>query len=167
MFKVVLYVVLALIVVAVVGGVYQGLTVRPHLDPQTATAPATPNWAIAAPEGASTKAPAKLATPVWRTDAATLSAALDTVALGEARTEVVQAPSGAFGADEALAKTYLQRSATVRYPDYISVRAVTSGEGATLVMFSRSVYGISDRGVNQARLQRWIAALDAKHPRVQ
>lgn len=160
-FRMILNLILILLVVAVIGALYQGMTVKPHLDPSTAAAPATPNWIIAAPKGASTAAPAKLETPVWAIDAAALLAALDKVALSEPRTEVVAAPDGAFGAGDALAKTYVQRSATVGYPDYISVRAVPAEGGASLILFSRSVYGISDRGVNAARVKRWIAALEA------
>lgn len=153
-------IVLALVAVAALGGLYQGLTAKPHLDPETAKAPATPNWAIAAPEGRDTAAAASLETPVWAADPAEALAALDKVALAEPRTEIVEPTAGAFGADDPLAKTYLQRSATVRYPDYVSVRAVAAPGGASLVLFSRSVYGISDRGVNRARLKRWIAAVD-------
>ena len=159
-FRMILNLILILLVVAVVGGLYQGLTAKPHLDPAAAPAPMTPNWIVAAPKGASTAAPAKLETPVWATDPAALLAALDKVALSEPRTEIVEAPEGAFGAGDPLAKTYVQRSATVGYPDYISVRAAPADGGASLILFSRSVYGISDRGVNAARLKRWIAAVD-------
>jgi len=31
-----------------------------------------------------------------------------------------------------------------------------------LILWSRSIYGRSDFGVNKARLEAWLAALDAK-----
>ena len=164
----IVYALLALVLIAGAGALYQGMTAEAHLDPARAAAPSSPNWALAAPTGADTAARPTMRTPVWRTDPAALLASLDAAALAEARTELVEAPAGAFGAGEALAKTYLQRSATVGYPDYVSVRAVSAGaEGASLVMFSRSVYGYSDRGVNKARLERWIAALDKAHDRAE
>ena len=56
--------------------------------------------------------------------------------------------------------TYVQRSATMAFPDYISVRAVAAEGGATLAIWSRSRYGHSDLGVNAKRLDAWIAAID-------
>lgn len=166
----VLNILLALVVVSAAGFAFQWLTVERHADPATAASPATPNWVIAAPRGADLASEAAIEAPVWAVDPATLLRSLDEVALAEPRTEVVAAPSGAFGDGEPLAKTYLQRTATVGYPDYVSVRSVAGPAGpssASLQMFSRSVFGISDRGFNRARVERWIAELDKRHPRVQ
>ena len=165
--KLVVYAVLLIVLLAAAAFTFQGINAKPHLDPALAQAPSSPNWALAAPSGASAATTATLETPVWAMDPPSLLALLDKVALNEARTEILEAPGGEFGADDVLAKTYLQRSATVGYPDYVSVRAVPMAGGASLVMYSRSVYGYSDRGVNKARLKRWIAALDAQASRAE
>ena len=55
--------------------------------------------------------------------------------------------------------TYVQRSRLMGYPDAISVSAVPEGAGSRLSIYSRSRYGVSDMGVNAARVDRWVAAL--------
>lgn len=166
MLRTALWLLLILIAVGAAGALYQRLIFDPFRDPQSARAPSTPNWALAAPSGARTEAAATIATPVWRTDPQTLIAALDEAALGEPKTEAVDPPPGDFGSGDPLARIYRQRSALVGFPDYVTAKATEAGEGASLILFSRSVYGISDRGVNTARLERWIGALDRMHPRV-
>jgi len=55
----------------------------------------------------------------------------------------------------------LQHTRLMRYPDTIDVEAFPVGEGAALAIYSRSLIGRSDLGVNRARVARWLAALDA------
>jgi uncharacterized protein (DUF1499 family) len=56
--------------------------------------------------------------------------------------------------------TYVQRTPIVGYPDYVSVRAVpVECGGSALVLLSRSRFGRSDLGVNEARVKAWLAAL--------
>lgn len=120
-----------------------------HLDPAAAPRATSPNTALIGPrEGAD--APA----PVWAAEPAALLAALDRVALAEARTARIA------GAPEALHATYVQRSRLMGWPDYVSVRALPAEGGATLLVYSRSRFGESDLGVNRARLDRWLAAVD-------
>ncbi|MGB3764761.1 MAG: DUF1499 domain-containing protein, partial [Ornithinimicrobium sp.] len=53
--------------------------------------------------------------------------------------------------------TYVQRSALMGYPDYVSVRFVgVDAEHSTLAIFSRARYGSSDMGVNEKRVRRWM-----------
>lgn len=55
---------------------------------------------------------------------------------------------------------YVQRTAMVRYPDIITVRFIAlASDSATLAVYSRSVYGASDFGVNRERITAWVAAL--------
>ncbi len=59
----------------------------------------------------------------------------------------------------------MQRSRVFGFPDYLTVKAVAvdsnAGEGgAGLIIWSRARYGRSDFGVNQARVEAWLAALD-------
>lgn len=106
---------------------------RWHVDPLTAPDPTSPNFAridrlVALPSA----------------EAAALIA-------GRARVEgaVVLAEDGA-------GTTWIARTALMRYPDYVSIRIIPEGEGTRIVAFSRSRFGYGDRGVNRARLARWL-----------
>lgn len=56
---------------------------------------------------------------------------------------------------------YVQRTTKIRYPDLITVQFLSRPEGhSTLAIYSRSVYGHGDMGVNKARITRWLAKLD-------
>jgi uncharacterized protein (DUF1499 family) len=73
------------------------------------------------------------------------------------------------GDPDSLMITYVQRSRVFGFPDYITVKAVatestgegsTVGSGAGLIIWSRARYGRSDFGVNRARVEAWLAALE-------
>ncbi len=52
---------------------------------------------------------------------------------------------------------YVQRSARFRFPDIITVRFNSvSPSQSTLAIYSRSVYGKSDFGVNRKRIEAWV-----------
>ena len=56
---------------------------------------------------------------------------------------------------------YVQRTAMMRYPDIITVRFISLlPDRSTLAVYSRSVYGTSDFGVNAARIEAWLEALN-------
>ena len=59
----------------------------------------------------------------------------------------------------------MARSALFNFPDLITVqvRAETPGS-SDLILWSRSVYGESDLGVNKKRVQAWLDALQSKLP---
>ena len=60
---------------------------------------------------------------------------------------------------------YMQRSWLFRFPDTVTVRFIALGAGrSTLAVYSRSHYGYSDLGVNQARVRAWLSALNPKDP---
>ncbi len=55
---------------------------------------------------------------------------------------------------------YVQRSARFRFPDIITVRFISvSSSQSTLAIYSRSVYGKSDLGVNRERIEGWLDIL--------
>ena len=55
---------------------------------------------------------------------------------------------------------YVQRTAMVRFPDIITVRFIALAAGqSTLAIYSRSIYGAGDFGVNRARIAAWLVAL--------
>lgn len=133
-----------------------------HVDPATVEPPSSPNWALAAPDGIATTGAKTMEAPLWPGDPAELMAAFEAVALAAPRTERVD-----HGEDQ-LWRSYRQRSRLFGFPDYVSARAVLvdtpAGPRASLVVYSRSVYGSSDLGVNRKRLRRWIGNLSAARP---
>ena len=55
---------------------------------------------------------------------------------------------------------YVQRSPRFRFPDLITVRFIAAApERSTLAIYSRSIYGESDFGVNRERIEAWLALL--------
>jgi uncharacterized protein (DUF1499 family) len=59
-----------------------------------------------------------------------------------------------------LTSDYVERSRLMRVPDLVTMRFIPSGATrATLAIYSRSVYGYSDRGVNQRRVRAWLDRL--------
>jgi uncharacterized protein (DUF1499 family) len=123
-----------------------------HVDPRLAPDEAQPNaWRVGPTPDAGVDAVA----PVYAVPAEELARALDEVALAEPATERLD------GRPEDLWTTYVQRSEWMRFPDYISVRALELEDGgSTLSIFSRSRFGRDDRGVNRARVGRWLDALE-------
>ncbi len=57
---------------------------------------------------------------------------------------------------------YVQRSELMQYPDWITIRFIDlEGGSSTLAIYSRSVYGQSDLGINQERIDAWLGELEA------
>lgn len=55
---------------------------------------------------------------------------------------------------------YVQRSARFRFPDIITVRFIpVPPSQSTLAIYSRSIYGRDDLGVNRARVESWLRHL--------
>lgn len=119
-----------------------------HVDPVLTERSGRPNDYRVGPGGDRTAAVAR------STPEAALTR-LDAVAMAEPRVERL-AGSVAEGRI-----TYVQRSAVMGFPDAITVEAVPDGEDARLHVWSRSRYGMSDLGVNAARVARWLDALGA------
>jgi len=56
---------------------------------------------------------------------------------------------------------FVQYSRLMRFPDTIDVEVFPVGtDQSTLAIYSRSLVGYSDLGVNRARIARWLAALE-------
>ena len=56
---------------------------------------------------------------------------------------------------------FVVRSAWLNFPDLIVAQVNVAGpDASTLVLYSRSVYGYGDFGVNRARVVTWLTALD-------
>ncbi len=127
-----------------------GLPMPAQMDMAAIIRPASPNTALAAPPGF---APAPdIVTRRYVVPPERLAAALAQVAAGEARV-FEQARFPAAGQTHWVARTKL-----MNYPDLIMAQVNADG---TLILWSRSVYGWSDVGVNRARLEHWLVRLDA------
>ena len=119
--------------------------------------PASPNTALAAPAGFSPRP--DLLTPVYPLPAPVLLARISAVAAAEPRTYPAASFPAAGQAD------WVVRSAVWNFPDLVTAAVRADGSHhSTLILWSRSVYGYSDFGVNRARLRAWLAALAATLP---
>ena len=59
----------------------------------------------------------------------------------------------------------IQRSALLGFPDWMTAMPVELGTGkASLCVFSRSKFGMSDMGVNEKRSLDWLAKMATKLP---
>lgn len=121
-----------------------------HVDPLTVVKGGKSNRYLMLPDAKTSKS------PVFEVSALELATAFDAVAMAQPRV------SRLAGSVEELWMTYVQRTALMGYPDYISVKAIAiaNADGnATLAIYSRSRFGRSDFGVNRARVKMWIKAL--------
>ncbi len=126
-----------------------------HVDPLVAANPETPNFHRVAPPGTAADATTSVS-PVFRASPAELAQSVDRFAMAQPLVERVG------GSPEEGFVTYVQRTPMVRYPDYISVKVVDLGDGTSaLAILSRSRFGKSDLGVNKARMESWLAGIDA------
>ena len=61
---------------------------------------------------------------------------------------------------------YVVRSALLNFPDLVTVQVNAEGaDRSALVIWSRSVYGRGDFGVNRGRTMAWLAALQQSNQR--
>jgi hypothetical protein len=124
-----------------------------HLDPAAIALRGTPNEFLAAAPGMTAANPG-MPVAVFPESPETLLARLDAALRAEPRVTMLAADPGSLMA------TYVQRSRVIGFPDYITVKAVAVEGGASLILYSRSRYGHGDFGVNRARVERWLAALE-------
>ena len=123
-------------------------------DPGSLVRPASPNTALAAPDGF--RPVADFVSPGYAVSARKLYAVLRTVAAAQPRTTL----DAAF--DEALQAHYTVRSALLGFPDLVWVQALQAEPGRSgALIWSRSVVGRYDFGINKARVRAWLAAVDA------
>ena len=113
----------------------------------------TGNDALACGPSRCGPAPADMDVPVFEFSGAELSRRVQEVALADART-VLRRVVGETGLE------FQQASAVLRYPDSVSGQIIPLGPSqSTLAIWSRSVVGRKDFGVNRARVERWLASL--------
>ena len=144
--------VIALILLALLG-VFVYVRLAPmdaerwHADPDAGARTGKPNDILIAADGDRLPVVTALAPD-------DLSERIDAVAMAEPRTIRLA------GIPEDGHVTYVQRSKVMGYPDAISVKVAPEGDGSRLTIWSRARFGHSDLGVNEARIDRWLDALD-------
>ncbi|WP_162937354.1 DUF1499 domain-containing protein [Indioceanicola profundi] len=114
-----------------------------------------PNQHLLAPAGA-TAASAHGEAPLFAVAPEKLRDALLAVVEGEPRTRIVSR-SG-----DSMAFTAVQQTALMRFPDFVSMEIRPVDGGSMLLVYSRAVFGVRDFGVNQKRVEDWIARVRAR-----
>jgi hypothetical protein len=132
-----------------------GVPVPANMDFSHIERPATPNTALAAPAGFQPSP--DITTERYPVSATVLQASLRDVAAEQERVfPLADYPDKGQ-------MFWVARSAMFNFPDVISAEVRPDGpQSSVVVLYSRSLYGESDLGVNRKRLLAWIAALDAK-----
>ncbi len=131
----------------------QGLPPPEPLDFDRLVLPRSPNACLAAPAGAHPGA--HLTVPPLSVDAATAWPVLRR--LGERLPRTT--PLGEW--PERRQAQWVERSGLANLPDIIVAELRPGPGGAGLFLYSRSLFGWSDLGVNRRRVEAWLAALDA------
>ncbi len=57
---------------------------------------------------------------------------------------------------------WVSRTRLMNYPDIIVAEAAPAGQGTGLWLYSRSLIGWSDLGVNRARVMAWLTEIEAR-----
>jgi uncharacterized protein (DUF1499 family) len=120
---------------------------------------ASPNQYLIAPDGATPRAKPDAESPVFAVSPERLRDAFLAVAAEAPRTKLLNQSA------DGLRLSLVQRSAFLRFPDYIDVSILPvggNGDGSTIAIYSRSRFGYSDLGANQRRVEEWMTALRRK-----
>jgi uncharacterized protein (DUF1499 family) len=144
-------------------GVYYGLAKltgsRLDIGPvnwATLTRHETPNDALVCPAAHCPNARPDAEPKVYSVAPGELLARLKRIALAEPDTTELYC-----GTDCDHAVRILQLTRLMRFPDTIDIEVLPVGDQSTLAIYSRSLIGRGDLGVNRARIERWLAKLDA------
>ncbi|HQT83700.1 MULTISPECIES: DUF1499 domain-containing protein [Acidiphilium] len=133
----------------------QGVAPPGVVDFAHLTLPKTPNKALAAPSGF-TPGP-NIVTPHYKVSPTALFAMVGQVAAAEPRVFALDSHPAHLQA------AWVARSARANFPDVIEVAVQPDpAGGSALILYSHSIYGQSDFGVNEARVKSWLGAIAAK-----
>ncbi len=98
--------------------------------------------------------------PTYPVPATELLDRILTIALAEPRT--VRRELKSASADCQFRMEFQQASAFFRFPDIIAIEIIPSGpDSSTIALWSRSVVGRKDFGINRARVERWLNRLSS------
>lgn len=129
-----------------------GLPPSEPIDFDSLVPPTSPNTAFAAPAG---DPRGSRATPPLPVDAAGAWPLLLRVGDAQPRTFRLAAWPERWQAQ------WVARSAVLNFPDVVAAELRAAPDGAQLFLYSRSLFGHSDLGVNRRRVDAWLEALDA------
>lgn len=125
------------------------------VDFSTLRRPRRPNACLAAPAGA-TPARIDLPAPAFPVPADALRRAWRAMLEETPRVEVLPSPDGAT-------VEAVQRTPILRFPDLVTARFLPLPDGgSSLIVYSRSVYGYGDFGVNRRRVRSWLRRLEER-----
>ena len=113
----------------------------------------SPNNALACPPGICV-AQADIDSPTFTVTLPVLMETVGQVIAAQPRTEQLGQEQ------EANRMVFVQRTKVLGFKDTIWVQGTEVEDGSSLIMYSRSNVGYYDFGVNRARLQTWIAAIN-------
>jgi uncharacterized protein (DUF1499 family) len=117
----------------------------------------SPNQYLIAPDEATPRAKPDAESPVFAVSPERLRDAFLAVASEAPRTKLLNQTA------DGLRLSLVQRSAILRFPDYIDVSILPAdSDSSTIAIYSRSRFGYSDLGVNQRRVEEWMTALQSK-----
>jgi uncharacterized protein (DUF1499 family) len=123
---------------------------------QTLRRRTSPNDALVCPRERCPNANPDRETKIYSMSAPKLLARVRKVALAEPRTGELYC-----GTDCDRIARFVQYSRLMRYPDTIDVEVFPiDGERSALAIYSRSLVGYGDFGVNRDRIERWISGLN-------
>jgi uncharacterized protein (DUF1499 family) len=115
----------------------------------------TPNDALACPRSRCSGAKPDWETQTYDMPPSALIERLIAVASAEPNTSLLHRAAGDSRA------RFIQYSRVMHFPDTIDAEAFPVGDDrSTLAIYSRSLVGYGDFGVNRARLKRWLLALE-------
>jgi uncharacterized protein (DUF1499 family) len=126
---------------------------RPRIDFASLQRTARPNQYLVCPPAACA-AEVDRESPVYAVPVTQLRDTFLAVVAGQPRVRLLAADAAA------LYYEFEQQSRFMGFPDTISVQFIApTPETSTLAIYSRAHYGYRDFGVNQARIDAWLAAL--------
>lgn len=117
-----------------------------HVDPDIATYPSRPNYAIMSGDNA----------PVF----AIPPKQMETYLLQVAREYDADLLAATKLDDTTALYTFIVRSPLMNFPDMISVKLTDLGRETRFAIFSRARDGYSDLGKNRRRIAEWIGRID-------
>jgi len=124
---------------------------RAPVDFATLAVPDSPNRYLVCPVGQCARADAE--SPVYPVSAERLRRGWMTV-LERHGAKLLSDAGGQIEAEG--------RTPWLRFPDLVTVKILPQGEGrSSAAVYSRSLYGYSDMGVNEARVRAWMAEVGA------
>lgn len=126
-----------------------------HKDPLRIATCETPNCFRMAPEGSTTEIIHETS-PVYSINPIELAQAFDEFALSQRATRRIA------GLPPEQMLTYVQTTERIKAPDYLTIKFWEREDGLTeIAIYSRSRFGYSDMGFNEARVRDWVKALES------